>query len=189
MAHISGRSPRCGIQKPRPGPRPGARPQPPGPTPSPAATPGVPRWGRAWAGSRRPVPGCSGSATPAARARPTPPPPARHLRGRRCPPSAAPWTPRPRSRPGKTRNSSRRAGILRGPPCCSPVFRAAPPGPDAGKRLGKGAGPGLQLEESRRGGARAERGWPAARAAPSGVSRPFLPWEKEGGGSGDPVIG
>lgn len=63
------------------------------------------------------------------------------------------------------------------------------PRPDAGKRLGKRAGPGLHLEESRRGGARAERGWPAARAAPSGVSRPFLSWEKEGGGSGDPVIG
>lgn len=95
---------------------------------------GIPVRCQAWTGSRQLAPAGSHSPPPATCERPKPPlplpppppPPAPHLLGRRSPPSAAPWTPRPQSGSGRTTNRSGQTGIPTEPPCCSPVVRASP---------------------------------------------------------------
>lgn len=104
-------------------------------------------------------PGHSPAVLPAAStARPTPQPPARHLRGRRSPPSAAPGTPPPRSRPWGARKSSGCTGVRPGPPCRSLDFQASPPTPGCRKEAREGAGPSSRLEETSWGRGGAEPG-------------------------------
>lgn len=124
---------------------------------------------------------CPGHTPPAARARSTPRPPVRHLRGRRSRLSAAPWIPGQLSSPGGTTNSSRQTGARRGPPCPSLDLRASPPRPGCRKEVRSGGGARAAIGRNLAvGGASAA----AITATPGGAWGPFLWWEKEGWGFG-----
>lgn len=154
----------------------GARPPPA----MPAATRGPAPGRRAWTRPRG-APGRFNSARPAARARPPPRPPARHLRGRRSPPSAAPGTPRPPSHPWGARQRSGCTGVRWGPPCRSRGFRASPPAPGCRKEARAGAGPRSRLEETSWWAGQGAGPGPVARATPGGTWRSLLVRGKEGG--------
>lgn len=98
-----------------------------------------------------------------------------HLLGRRSPPSAAPWTPRPpRSAEVRTRSLGW-TGDLRAPPCFLLGFRARPP--PRMQEEARAGGVARTAIGGNSGGAGRGEGRPLAGAAPGGALRPFLPGE------------